>query len=530
MPVSSPTRTSTRRPSSPDSRRLSEVARHVVIPEGIVTTGWPAVEAKWREWDPSRRFDGWQRGLGRVILGKRADGLYAATEGGVTLSIPRQVAKTFLIGRIVFALCVLFPGLKVLWTAHRTRTSDETFRKLSALARTKALRPLMAPTRTGGVRSGNGQQEIEFRNGSRILFGAREQGFGRGFDEVDVIVFDEAQILTVRALEDMVAATNQARNPHGALLFYMGTPPRPDDPGEVFAERRREALTLKSGKPDFGEPTAAGDAVYVECSADANIGKLGGPALDNHDEWRKANPSFPLRTPLASMKRLRKNLTSDDAWRREALGVWDDDNAASVISRDDWMTRLGNPPKDGRTTFAVKFSLDGSRLVLSAARRPGAHITPDTPVFVEVVERAPTIRGTKWLVDWLAERWQRTACIVLDGKAGVDALYLALREAGVPERVIRAPGHGLTPSDAVAAYAGLVEAVRAETVSHAGQQGLVDSIATSGKRDIGNQGGWGFKPITADGDETPTESVALALHGAMTSKRVPGQTQKAVVM
>jgi hypothetical protein len=108
-----------------------------------------------------------------------------------------------------------------------------------------------------GIRTANGEQEIRFRNGSVIMFGAREQGFGRGFDEVDVEVFDEAQILTEKALEDMVAATNQARHPHGALLFYMGTPPRPVDPGEAFTLKRTKAL---SGKSD--------DMLYVEMAAD----------------------------------------------------------------------------------------------------------------------------------------------------------------------------------------------------------------------------------------------------------------------
>ncbi|MUP49193.1 terminase, partial [Veillonellaceae bacterium M2-8] len=78
------------------------------------------------------------------------------------------------------------------------------------------------------VRATNGQQAIEFTNGSRILFGARESGFGRGFAMVDVIVFDEAQILTENALSDMVPATNAAPN---GLVLMMGTPPRPKDPG-----------------------------------------------------------------------------------------------------------------------------------------------------------------------------------------------------------------------------------------------------------------------------------------------------------
>jgi hypothetical protein len=62
-----------------------------------------------------------------VILAKRADGKYAATIGGTGLSIPRQVGKTFLVGAIVFALCLLCPNLTVIWTAHRLRTAEETF-------------------------------------------------------------------------------------------------------------------------------------------------------------------------------------------------------------------------------------------------------------------------------------------------------------------------------------------------------------------------------------------------------------------
>ena len=41
-----------------------------------MTTGWPAVSSLCADWGV--RFDGWQDGLGRVMLGKRDDGIYAA--------------------------------------------------------------------------------------------------------------------------------------------------------------------------------------------------------------------------------------------------------------------------------------------------------------------------------------------------------------------------------------------------------------------------------------------------------------------
>lgn len=305
--------------ADPSTRPLSEVARHVVIPSGIVDTLWFEVEERCRQFGDE--FDTWQDGLGQVALGLREDGTFAATIGGVTLSIPRQVAKTFFVMRVVVALCTLYPNLTVTWTAHRLRTSTFTFKNFKTMVLRPTVRSFLQPGSNEGtaIRDANGEQEIPFKNGSRVLFGAREAGFGRGFDKVDIEVFDEAQILTIKALEDMVAATNQSQFQFGALLFYMGTPPRPSDPGEVFGERRREALSLKAGAPDFGPPVVGEDALYVECSADHDADP------DDQDQWRKANPSFPHRTPLRSLQRLRKNLPDVLSWMREALGVWDAD-------------------------------------------------------------------------------------------------------------------------------------------------------------------------------------------------------------
>lgn len=297
--------------------KLSEVARHVVIPEGIVTTVWPRVVAQCA--DMGVVFDRWQHGIGTVALGKRADGKYAATVGGIVLSIPRQVGKTFLVGMIIIALCVLFPGLTVLWSAHRTRTATKTFASLKGMTSRKKIAPHMLDPRNT-----NGEQELRFKNGSVVMFGAREQGFGRGFDEVDIEVFDEGQILTEKALEDMVPAANQSRHEAGALLFFMGTPPRPSDPGEEFTNRRNKAL---AGKPEGQVQVVAGNMVYVEFSADDTADP------DDRRQWSKANPSFPLRTPVESMERMREQLTDVDSFRREGLGIWDDKDGGEFSAK-----------------------------------------------------------------------------------------------------------------------------------------------------------------------------------------------------
>ena len=118
------------------------------------------------------------------------------------LSLPRQVGKTYLVGALVFALCVNTPGLLVIWSAHHARTHGERSCRCGVRAAVKSRRSLKQ------VFTGSGDEEIRFHNGSRILFGARERGFGRGIPGVDVLIFDEAQILSDRAMANMLATMN----------------------------------------------------------------------------------------------------------------------------------------------------------------------------------------------------------------------------------------------------------------------------------------------------------------------------------
>lgn len=459
--------------------RLSDVARHVVLPSGIVSTGWPAVRDKCADFGD--QFDEWQDGLGRAILAKRADGLYASTIGGITLSIPRQVAKTFIVARIIFALCVLFPGLRVLWTAHRTRTAMNTFRGLQGFAKRKKVAPHVSHIRTA-----NGEQEIGFRNGSVIMFGARESGFGRGFDEVDVEVFDEAQILTEKALEDMIAATNQSRHPHGALLFYMGTPPRPVDPGEAFTMKRTKAL---SGKSD--------DMLYVECSADSDADP------DDRDQWAVANPSYPRRTPVASMLRLRENLLSDEAWMREALGVWGATALKRLFPGSSW-TDAGDSKSipSERMALGVEAAPDLSRVSVSLAG-----LRADGLWHVELWEQRD---GSAWVAEYIASLLrmnQALRSVAVDAGSPSAALLEDLHTAGV--RVVSPKVRELG-----VACAQMLEGIVTGSIRHTEQHQMTAAAMVAGKRNLGDTGMWTYSRKTATSDITPIQSATLALWAA----------------
>ena len=488
------------RKTKPSTRRLSEVARHVVIPEGIVSTGWPGVEAKCREWGDE--FDRWQADAGRVILGKSMDGLYAATVGGVSLSIPRQVAKTFLIGRIIFALCVLFPGLKVLWTAHHTATLGNTYRSLSGFSRRKSVDPYIHARRRG-----SGKEAIEFANGSVIYFGARSQGFGRGFDNVDVEVFDEAQILDAKALEDMVAATNQTRHPHGALLFYMGTPPRPTDPGEEFEDRRRKALVAKS---DAHGVVESGEAVYIECSADPKTGHKGGPSLDSIEQLKKANPSYPHRTPLASVKRLRANLKSDDSWRREGLGIWDDMGSRDRVISPEFVASCLDVKS--KITSVPIFALDVSpahswaAIAVAGMRKDGLpHI--EITSSKGVVDHQP---GTDWVVPRMVQllaRWPGMKVAIASGSAA-ESLVPALQAAGIELIFVKG-------NDVAAACGLFFDLFTTKGLRHLGQQALTSALLTARKAVEDGEGAWRWGRKRSSADITPLYSATLALWAAI---------------
>jgi hypothetical protein len=290
--------------TSAGPRRLSELARKVVVPRDIESTAWPSVRDLCEK-KLGLEFDEWQHGAGKLILAQRADGKLAAMIDGVGMSIPRQVGKTFLLAAIIFALCIRRPGLLVIWSAHHGKTHNETFLAMQAFAERPKVKPYIKVVYTG-----SGDEEVRFRNGSRILFGARERGFGRGIPGVDVLVFDEAQILSDRALANMLATMNVSQF---GLSFFIGTPPRPEDDSEVFERLRAQAYA--------GE---LHDGAWIEFGADQGVDPK------DRKAWAVANPSYPKRTPAESIMRLQRKLKPED-FLREGLGIWDEDDGPRIM-------------------------------------------------------------------------------------------------------------------------------------------------------------------------------------------------------
>jgi hypothetical protein len=470
MPPRSATATST--------PRLSEFARRFSYPPGIAKTVWPRVVAKGAELGLG--FDWWQSQLGTVCLGYGEDGKYVATVGGIGLSIPRQVGKTYFVLALLVIMCILFPGLQVVWTAHHLRTSTKTFTTLRGICRRRKVAPHIK-----AMRAANGEQQVEFANGSMIMFGARSMGFGRGFDEIDVEVFDEAQILDTKALEDMIAATNQARHPHGALLFFMGTPPRPSDPSEAFTSRRAEAWG--------GE---AEDAIWLEIGAD--------PKSDPNDraQWPLMNPSYPKRTPLESMLRLRKNLKNEDSWNREGRGIWDDDDSGGAFSSGRWLDLKDPAAERGKgAVFGVHVTEDRDAWIAVAWWRD------DGAAQVMLANDGQPVRAFV-LVDEckrLASEWGGR---VVPPRTFQDDL----ERAGVPLSPMK---HG----DFQIASGAFEDAFTAGTIRHGNQPALNTAVRVARMRAVGTAGEQVIQLKDAP-EVGPLAAVVRALHGLQKRREV----------
>ena len=463
---------------------LHDVARHVIIPDGVVSTGWPAVRDTLSAMGVD--FDPWQQGAAQLILSKDKNGFYATTVGGVTMSIPRQVGKTFMIGWLVFALCITQPGLTAVWTAHRGSTADETFDDMKSMA--------WLPNVAGHIErtpDNTDERAVYFNNGSRIIFGARERGFGRGFTKLDIVVFDEAQILTERAIDDMVPAQNASPN---ALTVFIGTPPKPIDPSEVFEEARRAALS--------GE---AHDALYIEFSADRDAKR------EDRKQWRKANPSYPHRTNENAMKRMLRRL-SPDSFMREALGIWDEaSNRRVAFPAGAWEARAIESPSDEWPVAAIGVDMNPDRTWVSVSFAFFA----DEGLHIELIETEPfTEGGSRELVRWIKSVAMRRVPVVIDSFSPARTLEPLLREARCTVRI-------LTSAEFAQACMGMHDAVVHEEVTHYDQDELNMSVNGATKRPVGKAGAWAFARDDLDVDLTPIISCVCAHFGAIKFARKP---------
>lgn len=431
-------------------------------------------------------LDEWQETIVGDWMSRTAAGRWAApTCGG---SVARQNGKSLLVQGRAIAGMLLFDE-QVIYTAHLQKTATETFEEMRDFFESPKIKKHVKE-----IKSAIGREQITLKHGGRIKFLARTRNGGRG-QHGDLLIFDEAQDLEESAQASFLPAISASRNPQ---TIYTGTPPEAPSDGTVFRNIRERALSDDPGR-----------VAWFEFSAD-EIGDT-----SDRSRWAAANPALGRRIQIDTIESEEAQLPPD-MFARERLGWWSpivEHHEQPAISPEAWAACMSRDEKpEGKTAYGVKFSPDGSEVILA-----GAVIDKAGVARVSILARESTARGIAWLSDWLNQRYKAAACVVIDGRNGTDLLIDRIAETW------RMKGSVLRPSarDVVAAASQLLNDVNERKLSwFYGQEDLDDSARTSTKRAIG--GGFGF-----GGDNSlPIEAAALALYGARTSKRDPARKMR----
>lgn len=378
---------------------------------------------------------------------------------------------------------------QVIYTAHLQKTATETFEEMASFFDTPKMRKYVKDIKTA-----LGREQIILVSGARVKFLARTRNGGRG-QHGDLLIFDEAQELDIDAQASFIPAISASRNPQ---VIYTGTPPDPNAAGVVFRGIRDNAIGGKTK-----------NTAWFEFS----VSQIG----DVYDSgrWAEANPALGRRIMSSTIEGEVEQMPPD-TFARERLGWWTpvvEHKEDYAIPANAWdACKSAEMKPEGKTAYGVKFTADGSEVVLC-----GAVIPADGSARVSMIQRKPTGHGTQWLADWLNERESKAACVVIDGRNGADVLVDKISGVWRVKGSIIRPGG----KDIVAAAGILCNAVSEKTVSwYAGQEALRESAVTSVKRSV--SGGWGF-----GGDNSaPIEAAALALWGAKTTKRNPARKMR----
>lgn len=450
----------------------------------------------------------------QLMLARNYDGSPAASTIGI--SKPRQNGKSYA-ARYYAAYMAIFEHRDVLYSAHHSSTTKKMFMALCDLFESPERFPDFAAD-VKSVSHARGYEGFYFKDwkdengkvhkGGCIEFATRTNSGARG-GTYSVIVIDEAQELTDDQQEGMLPTVSASSDAQDATLMpqqiYIGTPPGPSCNGTVFRKMHNSA---------HAETDPA--LWWLEWSIESSDLPVTITSKDKALELAyMTNPAMGYRIAEKTVENEFETMRLD-GFARERLGWWTpivEHKVEYAIDKDLWdACRSEDPKPEGKTAYGVKFSADGATVALC-----GAVIPASGPARISLIELKPTGHGISWLGDWLNERYKKAACVVIDGRNGVDVLVERIADTWKMKGSVIRP----TSKDMIAAVGTLTNALNEKTVTwYYGQEALRESAITSTKRPI--SGGWGF-----GGDNSaPIEAAALALWGAQNSKRNPSKRMR----
>ena len=423
----------------------------------------------------------WQINLLNEILAINEDGLWTHMKFGY--SIPRQNGKNEVVA--IRELIGLKKGERILHTAHRTTTSAAAFNRLLAVMEESGMEEKTHFNKIKAI----GRESIELIGGGRIDFRTRTSTGGLG-ESFDLLVIDEAQEYTDDQESALMYTIAASQNPQ---TLYCGTPPTPISSGTVFTFLRNSALDGSSVDTGWAEWS-------VKEMSD----------MRDVDLWYQTNPSLGLRL---SERNVQSEVRDDDIdFNIQRLGLWIQYNQKSAISENEWKElQVSSLPKlKGKMFAGIKYGHDGTNVALSIAVK-----TDDNKIFVESIDCRSLRNGNGWIINFLKQA--NVQEVVIDGAAGQNILADDMKEAGLRKPILP------TVKEIIISNSTFEQALFQENIQHTGQPSLYQVVTNCEKRNIGTNGGFGYRSQVEEFDVSLMESMILAHWACANAKPVKKQ-------
>lgn len=416
-----------------------------------------------------REIQKWQENLLKSILAYNKDDLWVHTKYGY--SLPRRNGKNEIAA--IRELYGLYKGEQILHTAHRTTTSHAAWERLKRLIEKSGLiegEDYVTLRATGRERIGflKTDGRVEFR--TRTSTG----GLGEGYD---LLVIDEAQEYTDDQESALKYVVTDSKNPQ---TIFCGTPPTMVSAGTVFVNFRKQALekSIKNaGWAEWG----------VDDKSDPRDVEL----------WYKTNPSLGT---IFTERSVEDEIGIDELdFNIQRLGLWVKYNQKSAITEKDWeRLKVENLPKlVGKLFVGIKYGNDGVNVAMSIAVK-----TLSGKIFVEAIDCQSVRNGNGWILHFLTNA--DIEKVVIDGASRQNILAMDMQEYKLQRPILP------TVKEIIVANSKFEEAVYQKSIAHKNQLSLTQVVTNCEKRNIGTNGGFGYKSQYEENDIALMDSVILA--------------------
>lgn len=411
----------------------------------------------------------WQYNLLEPIMAVDKKGLWVHQKFGY--SIPRRNGKSEIL--YMLELWGLHNGLNMLHTAHRISTSHSSFEKVKKYLEKMGY---VDGEDFNSIRA-KGQERIElYETGGVVQYRTRTSngGLGEGFD---LLVIDEAQEYTIEQESALKYTVTDSDNP---MTVMCGTPPTPVSSGTVFTNYRSTVL--------FGKGKYSG---WAEWSVDEE------KEIDDVEAWYNSNPSMGYHL---NERKIEAELGDDKFDHNvQRLGFWPTYNQKSAISETEWNALKIDkiPDINGKLFVGIKYGQDGTNVALSIAVR-----TDDERIFIETIDCQSVRNGNLWIVDFIKNA--DVAQVVVDGANGQKMLDDELKDYRIKNVILP------TVKEIINANALWEQGIYQKTICHNGQPSLTKVATNCEKRNIGSNGGFGYKSQFDDIDIALMDSALLA--------------------